>query len=350
MYSSPAIIKPERVVESVSQTGLVGYFEVELIHKPTGLLKQKLRFKNLITDAGLNAIGNGTFGTYNETFGLDIIGSQAYVGVGSDSTTPSVTDTQLYAQVGSRTQSRGSPTIAMQWGNDTNYDYTWRKTTKVFFPGEATGNLTEVGIFRESSGGVMFARQLFRDSFGNPTTIVKTADDELRITYEFRLYTMKTESVTTSTIKSTSTTCTTRGYDIDAASRWVANTNDEVNGLINAIGGWGSNTGTAYQGLFSSNVMPNITASQTGTQTNASSVGWSGYTTNTYYRDVTIIWNPGLGNLTVGSIIWGGTYVVAGGGASANTSAPFITTFSPAFTKTDLERLTFVGRSSFGRI
>lgn len=359
MSKSPAIIKPERVVESVSRTGIEGYFEVELIHKPTGLVKQKLRFKNLITNAALEAIGDGTFFGFSgfsaqSIFGRNGFGTNAFIGVGSGTTEPAITDTALASQVGSRTASEGSPAIATTAGAEASYDYFWRKVTKVFFPGESTGNLTEVGVFRESAGGVMLCRQLFRDSLGVPTTIVKTADDELRITYEFRCYTMKSSNVTTTTIKSVSTTCTTRGYDIDAAYRYgpsdLNNNGDEFNGIINSLGVWGTNTSTNMQGLYSSSTMPAETATQTGAITGCSSVAWGTYSANTRYREQTIIWNPGLGSLPVGSVIWGGTYSQNTSLSSTNIYAPFITTFSPSFTKTDTERFTFVGRMSWGRV
>jgi len=40
--------------------GIEGWFTVELIHARTGLVKRRLRFRNLITNAGLNALGSGT--------------------------------------------------------------------------------------------------------------------------------------------------------------------------------------------------------------------------------------------------------------------------------------------------
>ncbi len=338
MSEAPVIIHPERVVEGISHTGIAGYFEVELIHKPTGLVKQKLRFKNLITNAGLNLVGSGM------TLGLDFM-NNGWMAVGTGTTPPTVTDIALQVQTGSRTSSRGTPTIAMTTGAENAYEYFWKKCTKVFFPGVATGNLTEVGIFNASSGGTMWCRQLFRDSGGNPITITKTDDDELRITYEFRLYTMLNTSVTTTTIKSVSTTCTTRAYDVDADIRWARLASPEdSSGLISALGTWGISTGTAYSGLFASSSMPALTDVQTGGITGPTSATLGSYVAGTYYRDNTYIWAPSAGNLTVGSIIWGGQ------APFYQYLAPFITTFAPVFTKTDTERLTFVARTSWGRV
>jgi hypothetical protein len=275
------------------------------------------------------------------------------VGVGTGSAEPAATDTTLSSEVGTRTQSRGSPTIAMEWGNDPSYNYWWRRTTKVLFPGESTGPLREVGLFNASSGGIMYCRQLFRDSSGNPVTINKTADDELRVTYEFRIYPMQVENVTTLDINGVSTTCTTRGYNIDNTLGWGHN-NGESSGLLNGLGTWGTSTSANQNAFYSSSVMPALTNSQTGTATAPSSAAWGGYVANSRYRDVTLIFNPGLGTLPIGSIIWGGAYTfyMEGGSPSGYNEyyAPFITTFNPPFIKTENQRFTFVGRMFFGRV
>jgi hypothetical protein len=348
----------ENVIEINSTIGIAGYFEVELIHKPTNTVKQHLKFKNIITNAGLEGIGNGSFpgslgpfGDRIQGFGYKIIGTQGYLGVGTGSAEPAATDTTMSAEIGTRTRSRGSPTIDMQWGNDPSYNYWWRRTTKVLFPGESTGALKEVALFKDLSGGIMYCRQLFRDSSGNPVTINKTADDELRVTYEFRIYPMQVENVTTLDINGVSTTCTTRGYNIDDTFGWGSPNNDEQNGLLNGLGTWGTSTSAPYNSFYSSSVMPALTNSQTGTATAPSSAAWGGYVANSRYRDVTLIFNPGLGTLPIGSIIWGGAYAFNSGGPVSNsTYAPFITTFNPPFIKTENQRFTFVGRMFFGRV
>jgi hypothetical protein len=338
MSDTPAIIPPERVVEHTAHMGVAGYFEVELIHKPTGLVKQKLRFRNLITDAGLNWIGAGS----GVTQGAGIrFGSDAWMAVGSGSTAPAVTDTTLVAQ-SARTNSRGTPEIPVSAGSADDFDYWWIRTTKVFAPGVATGNLTEVGLFETSVGGTLFARQLFRDNTGTPITIIKTADDELRITYELRLYTMKVSNVNTLTVKSESRTCTTRGYDIDLAGRW-GNTVVTSQALLNYLGTTWQTSYTSLNGTFISSSMPALTATQVGTRTSFSAGGWvSGYIGSSYYKDYSATMNPGVGNLTIGSVIWGGN--------NPFPEPPFITTIDPPILKTDTERFTFVGRFSWGRV
>lgn len=332
MNKAPAIIPPERIVESISETGLAGYFEVELIHKPTGLVKFKSRFKNLITNAALEDIGSG--GREIQQFSAN-----GYLAVGTGNSTPTVTQTTLDAEI-ARTQSRGSPSINGSAGQVNDYEYFWNRTTKVLLPGVGTGNLQELGLFRVSSGGTMFCRQLFRDNDGNPVVISKTADDELRVTYEFRLYTMKTTNTATLTVKGVERTFTTRGYDLDGANRW-GTTNWGDSGLVNYLGSsWSGTTGNVV--LFSSSAMPALNSTQVGTgQTGCSSGGWGSYTGGTRYRDYSATWNPGLGNLTIGSVVWG---------AGNAWNEPFITTIEPAISKTDTERFTFTGRMAWGRV
>jgi hypothetical protein len=336
MSDTPAIIPPERVVEHTAHMGVVGYFEVELIHKPTGLVKQKLRFRNLITNAGLDWIGtSGTQGV-GIRFGVD-----SWMAVGTGTTAPAVTDTTLVAQV-TRTNSRGTPEISPTAGSADDFDYWWSRTTKVFAPGVATGNLTEVGLFETSVGGTLFARQLFRDNMGTPITIVKTADDELRVTYELRLYTMKVSNINTLTVKSESRTCTTRGYDIDLNGRW-GNSSPFNQAVITQLGITWATSYTTGNGTFISSSMPELTATQVGTRTNFSTGGWvAGYIGSSYYKDYSAIMNPGVGNLTIGSVIWGAN--------NGFGEPPFITTIDPPILKTDTERFTFVGRFSWGRV
>src|SRR5690606_27236713 len=73
-----------------------GYFTVELIHARTGLVKRRLHFRNLITNAGLDALASGT----------QIINLINYLAVGTGSSEPSYTDTILNAEI-ARTNSDG---------------------------------------------------------------------------------------------------------------------------------------------------------------------------------------------------------------------------------------------------
>src|SRR5690606_7971637 len=73
-----------------------GYFTVELIHARTGLVKRRLHFRNLITDAGLDALAGGTGTSHHMN----------YLAVGTGASEPSHTDTTLHAGI-ARTHNNG---------------------------------------------------------------------------------------------------------------------------------------------------------------------------------------------------------------------------------------------------
>lgn len=140
-------------------------------------------FDNLITNSGLDAIGQGG-GRYSQ-----------YAMVGTGTVTPAVTDTELSAfkaatQLTQDTSSSnsGAPDYIGQ------YSRTFR-----FTPGQATGNLTEVGVgYLESVPPDMYyyrtcSRALITDSSGNPVTITVLSDEYLDVTYTLYLYPPKTD-------------------------------------------------------------------------------------------------------------------------------------------------------------
>lgn len=151
-----------------------GIITLGLVHVRTGLIARSLTFKNLITDAGLDGIGTKTIAAMTN-----------FCGVGTGNSSPAVGQTSLDEQV-VRSNNAGGFTEGRGVAGDLSY--TWWKRTRIFTTSQANATLTEVGFFESSSGGVMFARQLIKDELGNPTTITKTPEYELRVTYEVRWY------------------------------------------------------------------------------------------------------------------------------------------------------------------
>lgn len=135
---------------------------------------------NLILDQGLNQIAETELkyqGSVTPPAGyFPIIG---YAAVGTDSSSPTVSDTGLGAEL-ARTNStfagdaitRPSPGV-------------YRLTRSIEFDyGEANGNLTEWGFSNTASAGAnLFNRALFTDSGGDPDTVTKTDQEKLRLTY-----------------------------------------------------------------------------------------------------------------------------------------------------------------------
>ena len=157
-----------------------GEFIVELIEAKTGRIKERHQFPNLITDAGMNDIGAR----------VNISSLFAYLGVGTDSTVPDVSDTTLGAEV-DRTNSAGGfgATSGYVTGSHAlDAPYWYQERIRLFLEGEGNGNLTELGWFQSSVGSTMIVRSLFKDGAGTPITVTKTSDDQLKVTYSWRMY------------------------------------------------------------------------------------------------------------------------------------------------------------------
>lgn len=126
-------------------------------------------FDNLITNAGLRAL-------------LSTSTIAARCVVGSSSQVPAATDTTLVNRMGSISGS-GSKSI----GYDAANGFGWTRMTYAFTPGQATGNVREVGItLTTSSSSNLFSRALVRDASGQPATITVLADEYLTVIYELR--------------------------------------------------------------------------------------------------------------------------------------------------------------------
>lgn len=125
-------------------------------------------FDNLITNAGLRAL-------------LSTSTISARCVVGSSSQVPAATDTTLVNRMGSMSGS-GSKAI----GYDAANGFGWTRMTYAFTPGQATGNVREVGITLTSTSSNLFSRALVRDASGQPATITVLADEYLTVIYELR--------------------------------------------------------------------------------------------------------------------------------------------------------------------
>lgn len=161
-----------------------GYFIVDLIDAKSGKIKEHYEFPNLITDLGLDQVA--------QTPGQDALFN--FLGVGTDATVPTVSDTSLGAEI-SRTNSKGGfDSLEIDGGPITgsagplDAPYWFKRKVRLFTESEGNGNLTELGWFDSAAAGVMIVRSLFKDSGGTPIVITKTNAEQLRIIYEFRIY------------------------------------------------------------------------------------------------------------------------------------------------------------------
>lgn len=305
--------------------GIRGWFTVELIDARTGLVKQFLRFPNLITNAGLDRLAISR--------PLD---NYQYCEVGTGSTAPAVTDTSLVTPLSPRTNADGG------FGNVNTYvvgppDYQSLVITRLFTEAQVNGNLTEVAMWSALTGGTMFTRQLFKDGAGTPITITKTAADQLRITYEVRLYPPTADTAGAVTLDGTAHTLTHRAQDVSSTSgAWS-------NALTRAQNTWLQITNTSQGGALETDVLVARTATSSGTLTTSGTP--AAYTNGNYYRDHTLIWDPGIANFGTGI----GIITSWGADNSGTTVRMFQTKFAPKITKTNVKRLTLVFRHSFNR-
>lgn len=125
-----------------------------------GNVKDERNIKNLIVDSGLNFICDRM--KNDET-------AMTHMALGSGSTAAAAGDTSLGSQLGSR-EALDSDTVS---SNTITY-------TSSFEAGDATGSVTEAGIFNAASGGTMLCRTVF-------AVVNKGADDSLSVTWTITL-------------------------------------------------------------------------------------------------------------------------------------------------------------------
>lgn len=151
---------------------LKGEFRLSAVNADTG--EERLLadwFPNLITNSGLDAIGEAAFPIYS-------------CAVGSGNTPPTILNTTLQTSVASTSASgpinSSQPAIAAPYAS--SVQRSWR-----FAAGVAAGNLSEVAVF-SLSPVMMFSRSLIKDSSGNPTTITVLANEFLDVAYRVSFF------------------------------------------------------------------------------------------------------------------------------------------------------------------
>lgn len=258
-----------------------------------------------------------------------------YLAVGTDSTAPAAGDTGLIAETGVRTNDNGGFSDVVGFGASNEYAYVQR--VRLFEEAESNGNLTEVGLFKNSSGSPMWMRQLFKDGGGTPTTIVKTASDQLRVTYEFRVYPPASDVTGTISISGVNFDYTGRAANVDDASAWGST------GILLLMGGWNT---SARARVYETQTLGTDEAEPAGTSHAASSISYSVYSAGNFYRDCTHIWEPSAGNpaLGVGTSAFG---FVAATANPAFQTAWERTSDGTRIDKDNTKRLTLVTRVSW---
>ena len=147
-----------------------------------GVKKETNWFKNTVLDQGIQQLG------YTGVLG--------YCRVGEGSSLPDKSQTDLDRQLAASTYVNGPD----QYGVNGSGGYAWIRRKFRFNAGQATGNLTEVGVGWEGAGNTLFNRALIKDTQGNPTTVTVLSDEVLDVTVELRSYVSLLPTVSTVTI------------------------------------------------------------------------------------------------------------------------------------------------------
>ncbi len=303
-----------------------GRFKMEAVNARTGKKRFLAEFPNLITDAGLNFLGE------NATW-------LAACRVGTGNTAPSVGDTNLVAHVAGTTSVQSSSNTAQAtppyYGAATK---TWR-----FTEGQAAGNLAEVGIASSatSGAGTLWSRALILDGVGNPTTITVLSDEYLDVTYQIRVKPPLTDVVTSFNINGTPYGVTIRAADVTNAA-WGPGS-----GFGNGAAG-GLSPNPAVGAVLYNNVMGPITGIPTGNQTDsATTVSNLGYSSGSFYREAVATWGLTDGNLTGGA--GGIKSAKIGLGSSGGSFGYMQMEFDTIIPKTSSEILTLTFRHTWAR-
>lgn len=292
-----------------------GRFLVDLIHARTKDVVRHLEFDNLIVNAGLNHVALDR---------IDI--SLIYCGVGTGTTAPVATDVDLEAPL-VRTNADGDIDAD---GGVVAETYGWIRHTKEFTEAQANGNLTEVGMFRNSSGAPMFCRQLFQDETGTPTTIVKTSEYRLRVAYEIRAYPVLVDVVYSAPVNGVAQDITVRPARMTTGTAWGSSGSGIMYGP-GATQGFTSNW-TAYTGSLGA-----LTGNPSGTASGSTGIVIPAYITDTFYRDTEVTWGSAAANFTTKSFLL----------SSSNT--PHQHELTTGIAKTSLEKIVVLHRNSWER-
>jgi len=157
---------------------VLGIINIQLFRK--GILVKDLTFKNLILNTFFERFANG-----------DSMFTTLSCKIGTGTATPTNSDTALQNQIASRTQTASSDSLgAIDVPNNQLVCSANRQFE--FVQGSVVGNISEVGFeFSPGSSGLhpntLQSRSLIKDSFGTPTALTVTADDQLVINYSFRI-------------------------------------------------------------------------------------------------------------------------------------------------------------------
>lgn len=150
-------------MNSKERLGLSGRLTI-VLKGADGKVKEQRDVKNLVVNTGLAYITSRMLGASPAVM--------SHMALGAGTTAASAGDTDLQSLLGSR---KALDSSTQSGANDESIVY-----VTTFDPGEATGAVTEAGIFNAASSGTMLCRTVF-------PVVNKQAGDTLQITWTVTL-------------------------------------------------------------------------------------------------------------------------------------------------------------------
>lgn len=251
----------------------------------------------LITDAFFESyIGTGT--DSRESF-------FAYMGVGTGTATPAVSDTTI-TQLGTRFARYGSGSGSVV-SNTIEQSSEYRTTQ-----GQIVGTISEVALFTGSTGGQTNMRSLIKDGGGAPTTLTLTSTDFLYVTW--RVTSTVNLSDQTGTIVLGGVT-----YDYVMRPTYWTSGSLEPSGSTNVFAcatyvQAGNSFGLDYVLAGSTQTLASVTSAPSAGTSWSTSMALSAYTAASKQRKVTYTSSIGDGNVSggIGCLVFRGSSQASG--------------------------------------
>jgi len=206
-----------------------------------------------------------------------------------------------------------------------------------FTPGQATGNLAEVGVGPASSGN-LFSRARIVDTNGNPTTITVLADEYLDVYYDIRYYISYQDNVFEFLINGVTYTGTIRPFQINSTSQGFSYWSYIIGTQVQLISSY-NNTGFTYFTYKYPRTLGEVTGPPAGTTLSGSaSFTNDAYVSGSYTKTGTVTVPLTAGNHADGI-----------GGFDFSMYGCWAVSITPAIMKTSLMVLTFKISISWSR-
>ena len=225
------------------------------------------------------------------------------------------------------------------WVNDPVDGYYARLVVTYNLPvGAVVGNASEISIGPDAITSPPYndahSLMLIRDTAGNPTTITVLADEQLRVTWELRVYLDMAEDAHYKVMIGDVE------HDVVMRPAHLGSGNAFYGGTARFVANTYGNHSNSAQ-LFGTDVLAAKTGepSTTGGRDFFNAVNPAPYTKGNFYRDVTLHADSSQANFTggIGSAVFG------------NFWGKYQMSFSPKINKTNLKRLSLTFRHSIAR-